>query len=198
MSTVATFNGTTKRIHLVVTGQVSVRDIISDADRWIHDNQQYHYPFNVSGYDIQNQATGVISTLYARLVNGWRVEASGNTEIIDGVLMVDGGADSPFVTTPGQTLVQYSQPIKTETVSLGGATGASPSQIADAVWNNVYGVEVINVLRLLKDIEAGNWQIINNQMIFVGVDGITEVARFDLRDSAGSPSMESVYRRVRV
>ena len=198
MSSVATFNGTTKRIHLTASGQVSLRDILSDADRWIHDNQGFNYPFAISGYDVQNPTTGVISTLYARLVYGWRVEASGNTEIIDGVLMVDGGAEAPFVTAPGQVLIQYSQPIKTETVSLGGGSGASPSQIADAVWNSVYGSEVINILRLLKDIEAGNWQIVNNQMIFVGVDGVTEVARFDLRDHAGSPSMEAVYRRLRV
>ena len=44
----------------------------------------------------------------------------------------------------------------------------------------------------------GRWKIQNNQMLFFGPDNLTEIARFNLFDDAGSPTMDSVFDRVKV
>ena len=51
----------------------------------------------------------------------------------------------------------------------------------------------------IKDIEGGRWTIDteNNQMIFYKSDNVTEIARFNLRDSSGNPNSESVFSRLR-
>lgn len=69
------------------------------------------------------------------------------------------------------------------------------SMLPDAVWSESTVAE--SVERLL-DIEEGDWVIENNQMIFYGRDGVTEVCRFDLFDIDGNPSMENVFSRRRV
>ena len=55
-------------------------------------------------------------------------------------------------------------------------------------------------VEFIKDIEGGRWKIDQdtNQMIFYKSDNVTEVARFNLRDSSGNPNAESVFARVRV
>jgi hypothetical protein len=50
----------------------------------------------------------------------------------------------------------------------------------------------------LRGITAGRWHIIDNQMIFYGEDNVTEIARYNLLDDNGQPSMEAVFDRVRV
>jgi hypothetical protein len=50
-------------------------------------------------------------------------------------------------------------------------------------------------IQLIRDVTAGRWKIINNQMIFYGEDNATEVLRFDLLDESGNPSVESVFER---
>lgn len=54
-------------------------------------------------------------------------------------------------------------------------------------------------MTFVKAIEGGRWRIniATNQMIFYDVDNITEIARFNLFDSAGAPASEDVYERTR-
>ena len=52
-------------------------------------------------------------------------------------------------------------------------------------------------LEKFYDIEAGNWKIENNQMIFYKIDG-SELMRFDLFDKNGNPSESDVFERRRV
>jgi hypothetical protein len=52
-------------------------------------------------------------------------------------------------------------------------------------------------LEKFYDIEAGNWKIENNQMIFYKIDG-SELMRFDLFDKNGNPSENDVFERRRV
>lgn len=54
-----------------------------------------------------------------------------------------------------------------------------------------------NVDRLI-DIQYGRWYIVNDQMIFYKEDNVTEVARFDLFDNNGNPTMDAVFDRVKV
>jgi hypothetical protein len=67
----------------------------------------------------------------------------------------------------------------------------SPSSVKDAVWSDPRA-------ELLYNMEGGRWRMVGNQMIFYEDDNVTEVARFNLFDSAGNPTMTNVYDRQRV
>lgn len=56
---------------------------------------------------------------------------------------------------------------------------------------------VSGVVGSLYDIQYGRWHIVGNQMVFYKDDNVTEVARFDLFDSVGSPTMDAVFERVK-
>ena len=51
---------------------------------------------------------------------------------------------------------------------------------------------------LIRDFTAGRWKMSNNQMIFYKEDNLTEIARFNLFDDGGNPSMESVFERKKI
>lgn len=53
-------------------------------------------------------------------------------------------------------------------------------------------------LRSLYDMNFGRWKIVTNQMVFYAPDNVTEVARFDLFDDVGNPSMDAVFERKKV
>lgn len=50
-------------------------------------------------------------------------------------------------------------------------------------------------VELLKKIETGRWQIVNNQMIFYDTDDTTPILVFDLFDLQGNPAMDVVFER---
>jgi hypothetical protein len=49
----------------------------------------------------------------------------------------------------------------------------------------------------LYDMQFGRWKIEANQMIFYKDDNTTEIARFDLFDADGNPTMDAVFDRFR-
>jgi hypothetical protein len=53
--------------------------------------------------------------------------------------------------------------------------------------------------RLTRHFTVGQWEIdeSTNEMIFYQDDNITEMGRFDLKDSTGSPSTNQVFKRIR-
>lgn len=53
-------------------------------------------------------------------------------------------------------------------------------------------------LNSVYDIQFGRWKIVSNQMIFYKDDNTTEVARFNLFDDAGNPTMDAVFERTKV
>ena len=53
-------------------------------------------------------------------------------------------------------------------------------------------------LQSIYDIQYGRWRIVGDQMIFYKEDNATEVARFDLFDDTGNPTMDAVFERVKV
>jgi len=59
-------------------------------------------------------------------------------------------------------------------------------------------MSVTGSIQFLRDMTAGRWIIENNQMKFYAEDNATLVAVFDLYDSAGVPSMDTVFERVKV
>lgn len=54
-------------------------------------------------------------------------------------------------------------------------------------------------IAFIKDMEGGMWQIdrVAKQMVFYKSDNITEIARFDLFDMNGKPSVDLIYKRER-
>ena len=74
---------------------------------------------------------------------------------------------------------------------------------ADKVWDEVASDHVAArstgaLLALVHSILGGKQQIIGNQLVCYAADNATEVARFNLFDAAGDPTMVSVYLRTRV
>ena len=53
-------------------------------------------------------------------------------------------------------------------------------------------------IQSVYDMQFGRWKIIGKQMVFFKEDNVTEIARFDLFDDAGNPSVDAVFERVRV
>ena len=74
---------------------------------------------------------------------------------------------------------------------------------ADQVWDEVASGHVAAgstgaLIGLVHSILGGKQQIVGNQLICYAADNLTEVARFNLFDAAGDPTMVSVYLRTRV
>ena len=74
---------------------------------------------------------------------------------------------------------------------------------ADQVWDEVASGHVAPgsagaLLGLVHSILGGKQQIIGNQLVCYAADNATEVARFNLFDSDGDPTMVAVYLRTRV
>jgi len=67
----------------------------------------------------------------------------------------------------------------------------------------VYATEEYNPtderLKFNFDISGGRWVLDGtaNQMIFYRSDNSTEIARFDMKDDAGAPSVDAVFSRTR-
>lgn len=138
------FDGTTKVITLSGgTTEISVRDMYS---RWVDwqatdDNARFLVAFDTVGGDEIDPIAGTLIPIYAFLQNGWRIkpqEADHTLNVIDGILLVDGGGD-PFIDTTGDYVVRinYQQPVQAISYDSGGGGGASAASIADAVWDEV-------------------------------------------------------------
>jgi hypothetical protein len=70
-----------------------------------------------------------------------------------------------------------------------------PGTAGDIIGNQIPDIQALT--EFLFNIEGGKWKIVGNQMIFYEADNTTEVARFNLFDSAGNPAMTNVYERRR-
>ena len=73
------------------------------------------------------------------------------------------------------------------------------------LWNvdntQIYASEEINIdQKMARYIHTGRWIVDenNNQMIFYEDDNVTEIARYDLKDKSGNPSVESIFERTKV
>jgi hypothetical protein len=98
----------------------------------IGSNAQYDFAFAILG---GNPTAGVnFIPFYTYLTNGWRIrpqEASHTLNVVNGILLVDGGGD-PFVNTLGSFVVRinYQQPVQALSVSTSGS-----SLTAQDVWD---------------------------------------------------------------
>lgn len=79
----------------------------------------------------------------------------------------------------------------------------TPESCAIAVWNRLLSSHVTagtagKILSDIHEIEIGRWQIDADQLILYKSDNVTEIARFNLFDSVGSPTMTDVVDRQKV
>jgi hypothetical protein len=58
--------------------------------------------------------------------------------------------------------------------------------------------QMSGTLASLYDSQFGKWEIVSNQMIFYKADNVTEIARYDLFDASNVPTMDAVFKRVKV
>jgi hypothetical protein len=129
-----TFNGISKIISLTPgTTTMGVRDLYSRWKEWVvtGDNSKYERAFNSIGGDAIDVVNGIYIPAYIFLLNGWRIrpqEANHTLNVVDGILVVDGGGD-PFLSTLGtyNVKINYSQPVQALTVATGGGGGAGIS-----------------------------------------------------------------------
>lgn len=94
---------------------------------------------------------------------------------------------------------------KMDIVDAPSATGkaALANAAADRVWDEVASDHVAAgstgaLLALVHSILGGKQEIVGNQLVCYAADNLTEVARFNLFDSDGDPTMVAVYLRTRV
>ena len=71
------------------------------------------------------------------------------------------------------------------------------------VWDveTVHAVDEVNTAtEYTRQMTEGRWKIDSstNQMIFYSADNVTEIARFDLKDSDGTAAVANVFERLRV
>jgi hypothetical protein len=90
-------------------------------------------------------------------------------------------------------------------------SGLAAVMAADKVWESITSLHetagtmgskvktIADDVAFIKYIEGGRWKIDTslNQMIFYKDDNVTEVARFNLKDSAGAAVSTDVFERVR-
>jgi hypothetical protein len=110
----------------------------------------------VGGNDIDIGA-GTAIPIYIFLKDGWKVrpkEADHTLAVTAGILLVDGGGD-PFLDTTGAYTVRvnYQQPVQAITVSTGGGSAPTVSQI----WSHAIesGFTAEEILRILAAASAG-------------------------------------------
>jgi len=86
-------------------------------------------------------------------------------------------------------------------VELNLSTQFSGSILWKVENTNIYASEEIKIdQKMARYIHTGRWIVDenNNQMIFYEDDNVTEVARYDLKDKNGNPTVESIFERTKV
>lgn len=147
------FDGPNKLISLSLgTSSLSLTDLWSRAmDWWLSsDNAKFLFPLRQVGGDIVDSGSGTSIPFYFYLVGGWRIkpqEANHTLNVVDGILLVDGGGD-PFVNTLGTYTVRinFKQPVQAITVATGGSS-ISVTEIASAVRSEL-STELSHILEL--------------------------------------------------
>lgn len=142
------FNGTTKIITLTTgTTTLDVRDLYSRWKEWTQtDGAGFLQAMSVVGGEPVDVGQGIYVTSYFFLENGWKIkpQEANHKLIVKNGILIDAAGGDPFVQTTGNynVLIQYSQPVKSETVSISGSS-ITPSEVANAVWDEATASHII-------------------------------------------------------
>jgi len=135
---------------------------------------------------------GVAVGITVELLGNWQIKFWEGNYIakVSGGNLVGGPGGDPVAYSAGvQTLLIQSAAGTVTTISTGSGLSAEQDQKLTAIANDT---------SFMKDIEGGKWTIVNDQMIFFKADNLTEIARFNLYDADGNPTMTNVMERERV
>ena len=180
-------------------------DIYSASKRWllVDDNNKIGQIVRVIGGD---DTIGVFKAgdIYF-LVNGWRLQVDLGQTAMTGTLFSD-DFDTPLIDFSGGQMFSnfVSNLVSTVKTTVNVVTGdistvPTATQTATAVWGNSSATTLLSDVDFLKSIEGGRWDLVGDQMIFYTDDNVTEVARFDMFDSAGNPTTTGdIFKRTRV
>jgi hypothetical protein len=136
---------------------------------------------------------GVTYARFVEIINGYAIEFEDGQYSVRLI-----GSNNNFFDVANGILIQNQVQVipgnsagLIKVIASGGVTEEDKADIAEAVWEDPKA-------ELLHGIEGGRWKLESNQMLFYREDNLTEIARFNLFDSAGNPTMENVYERQRV
>lgn len=117
-----------------------------------------------------------------------------------GVIQLAPGIYSAYISFPdnfrGQILWDTGTAFPTSSYAVEGYNYDENNPIVGEILTTVNHIS--GVVDELYQMGYGRWKIENNQMIFFGSNNTTEIARFNLFDDAGDPTMDSVFDRVKV
>lgn len=167
---IATFNGVTREVTLLQSGDIDLRVLYSDSVRWIHDNPKFEPFFEATGGELVDAATGIYSMVYVRLTpstSGIRPrEANQKLRMTNGVLLTADGTGSAFLPTYGSYMVEIEHVKPVEAIafaSSGGSSGGSgltSQQVANAVFGQQLpgNITFEQLLRYVAAVLLGNTQ----------------------------------------
>lgn len=141
-------------------------------------------------------ATGSLGVGYQLLDTAGSVVSSRTTT---GVYQTAPGIYAAYVSFPDNFRGQILWDTGTIFVTASYATEQYNYEENNPKVDSVYNVvtSMTGTLNSIYDIQYGRWRIVGDQMIFYKEDNSTEVARFDLFDDAGNPTMDAVFERTR-
>lgn len=119
-------------------------------------------------------------------INIYRLDSSTSTLVVDADDMTEVG-NGQYLYDFTNYSISHDYSIICDSVSLTGSERYSYTSISDQID-----------ITFIKNIEAGRWKLVNNQMIFYGEDNVTELMRFNLFDSQGGVTTTNVFERIRV
>lgn len=170
------------------------------------DESLRRYDVFLSAFGNVPKATGKATERYVRQNSGTRFvpyDADHTVKVI-GTVITDAGQEGVdcfdrSLLTPGVLVDIDYQPPQVEVLTISTGSGLSVAEN-----EKLFSLSTDELPQVAIDsafaaaVEGGRWFIDNNQMIFYAADNVTEVARFNLFDSAGLPTESDVFDRVRV
>ena len=80
----------------------------------------------------------------------------------------------------------------------GGASLPTASRYASGATDSEPLATIAQDIDFLKQFMSGNWEIVNNQMIFYDSDGVTALRTYDLFNKLGVAAETDTYKREKV
>ena len=166
---------------------------------------QYAKICNASGKESLGPGVAVGITLE---LLGWQIkfwDGDYMAKVAGGNLV--GGLDGDPVAYSAGVQTLLIQSAASTVVQISGGSGLSAAESdklmslpsADTTAATVWAKDGAGEkLSFTAAVNGGKWTIAGNQMVFFDTDNMTEVARFDLFDADGNPTMDAVFTRSRV
>ena len=57
---------------------------------------------------------------------------------------------------------------------------------------------LMEYMEFIKNVEDGNWELVDNKWIYYDTDGTTILRQFNVFDASHNPSMTSIYKREKI